>query len=185
VLFNTYIVHYGIRQVAKFESKVIVELYRITKFRTTSYHTQANVSCERFNHTLLNMFGTFESEQRKNWKAYVGPLVHVYTCMILLAFHRTIWCSVEYSRLPDGIAFDLRKKFKGSNYITDPIDQLYHIYHLFKPCVDSNRLEISAGKLSIRHFFHLKKRCFIVFMRYMKWRHSSSVAYSNNLKREG
>jgi transposase InsO family protein len=52
----------------------------ITKSRTTSYHPQSNGMCERFNQTLLNMLGTLEPEQKKNWKAYVGPLVHAYNC---------------------------------------------------------------------------------------------------------
>ena len=84
-LFNHYIVHYGIPerlhsdQGANFESKVIKELCNLTgmvKSRTTSYHPQGNGMCERFNRTLLSMLGTLDPEQKKNWKAYVNPLVH-------------------------------------------------------------------------------------------------------------
>ena len=69
VLFNNYIVHYGILerlhsdQGANFESKVIEELCRmtgITKSRTTSYHPHGNGMCERFNRTLLKMLGTLD-----------------------------------------------------------------------------------------------------------------------------
>ena len=33
---------------------------------------------ERFNQTLLNMLGTLEDHQKKDWKSYVVPLVHSY-----------------------------------------------------------------------------------------------------------
>jgi transposase InsO family protein len=120
VLFNNYIVHYGIPerlhsdQGANFESKVIEELCRmkgIIKSRTTSYHPQGNGMCKRFNRTLLNMLGTLEPDQKKNWKAYVRPLVHAYNCTqhdstgfppYYLMFGRN-------PRLPVDIVFGLRK----------------------------------------------------------------------------
>ena len=141
VLFNNYIVHYGIPerlhsdQGANFESKVIEELCRmtgITKSRTTSYHPQGNGMCERFNRTLLNMLGTLEPEQKKNWKAYVGPLVHAYNC----TQHDSTGFSPYYlmfgrnPRLPVDIVFGLRKEVKGSNYIKDLRERLNHVYHL-------------------------------------------------------
>jgi transposase InsO family protein len=141
VLFNICIVHYGIPerlysdQGANFESKVIGELCRmteITKSRTTSYHPLGNGMCERFNRTLLNMLGTLEPEQKKNWKTYVGPLVHAYNCAqpdstgfspYYLIFGRN-------PRLPVDIVFGLRKAVKGSSYIKDLRDRLNHAYHL-------------------------------------------------------
>ena len=43
-------------------------------------HPQPNGECEHFNSTLLKMFGTFSSEKKKDWKAYVPALVHAYNC---------------------------------------------------------------------------------------------------------
>jgi hypothetical protein len=88
--------------------------------------------CERFNCTLLHMLGTLEPEQKKNWKAYVGPLVHAYNC----TQHDSTGFSQYYMmfgrnpRLPVDIVFGLRKEVKGSNYIKDLRDHLDHAYHL-------------------------------------------------------
>ena len=87
----------------------------ITKSRTTSYHPQGNGMCERFNHTLLNMLGTLEAEQKNNWKTYVGPLVCAYNC----TRHDSTGFSPYYlmfgrnPRLPVDIVFGLRKEVKG------------------------------------------------------------------------
>ena len=78
------------------------------------------------------MLGTLEPEQKKNWKTYVGPLVHAYNCAqpdstgfspYYLIFGRN-------PRLPVDIVFGLRKAVKGSNYIKDLRDRLNHAYHL-------------------------------------------------------
>jgi hypothetical protein len=87
---------------------------------------------ERFNRTLLNMLGTLEPEQNKNWKAYVGPLVHAYNC----TQHDSTGFSPYYllfslnPSLPVDIAFGSRKKFRESNYIKDLRNRLDHAYHL-------------------------------------------------------
>lgn len=148
VLFNNYIVHYGIPerlhsdQGANFESKVIEELCRmtgITKSCTTSYHPQSNGMCKRFNRTLLNMLGTLEPEQKKNWKTYIGPLVHAYNC----TQHDSTGFSPYYlmfgrnPRLPVDIVFSLRKEVKGSNYIKDLRDR-------FGSCIPSCNRSLQA-----------------------------------------
>ena len=90
VLFNQFIVHYGIPkrihsdQGANFESNLIKELCRLIgtqKSRTTPYHPMGNGMTERFNRTLLNMLGTLNPKQKLNWKSYVATLVHSYNCI--------------------------------------------------------------------------------------------------------
>ena len=87
VLFEHFICHYGFParlhsdQGRNFEGAVIAELCKIAnidKSRTTPYHPQGNGMAERFNQTLLNMLGTLEADQKKNWKAHVPTLVHAY-----------------------------------------------------------------------------------------------------------
>ena len=89
VLFDTFINHYGFPsrlhsdQGRQFESQVIKELCRlagIRKSRTTSYHAMGNGQTEKYNRTLISMLGTLGEEQKKDWKAYVGPLCHAYNC---------------------------------------------------------------------------------------------------------
>ena len=50
----------------------------IEKSRTTPYHASGNGMTERFNRTLISMLGTLDTEQKKDWKQYVAPLVHAY-----------------------------------------------------------------------------------------------------------
>ena len=77
VLFEHYIVHYGVParihsdQGKNFKSKVIKELCNIMsiqKSRTTPYHAMGNGLVERFNRSLLQMLGTLEADKKKNWK---------------------------------------------------------------------------------------------------------------------
>ena len=90
-LWENFLVHYGwptkilMDQGKTFESSLIKELCSITlirKIRTTSYRPQTNGTCERFNHTLINMLGTLPIKLKKNWQEWVSTLTHAYNCMV-------------------------------------------------------------------------------------------------------
>ena len=87
--FNSFVVNYGLPkrfhsdQGATFESNIIKELCNITgmgKSRTTPNHPMGNGMTERFNRTLLNMLGTLDLNQKKDWKPHVAGLSHAYYC---------------------------------------------------------------------------------------------------------
>ncbi|PJE77975.1 hypothetical protein CI610_03096 [invertebrate metagenome] len=72
-----YIQHYGIPrrfhsdQGANFCGEVIRHLcllLGIEKSRTSPYHPSGNGTCERFNRTLMNMLGTLDVDQKRDWK---------------------------------------------------------------------------------------------------------------------
>ena len=49
--------------------------------RTTLYRPEGNGSCERFNRTLISMFGTLPEEFKVEWTNHVNTLTHAYNCM--------------------------------------------------------------------------------------------------------
>ena len=55
-----------------------MNMARIEKLRTTSYHPQTNGQCERFNSTLMNMLGTLTPDQKKDWKSHLLTMCHAY-----------------------------------------------------------------------------------------------------------
>ena len=88
-LWDKFIVHYGLPkkilmdQGWNFESQLVAdlcELMGMQKIWTSPYHPQTNGQCERFNSTLINMFGTLPKEKRSEWKNHIGTLVHAYNC---------------------------------------------------------------------------------------------------------
>ena len=87
ILWEDFIQHYGFPvrihadQGRNFEGHLIKELCKVCgvkKSRTTPYHPQGNGQTERFNHTLLNMLGTLETNQKQDWKQHVGAMTHAY-----------------------------------------------------------------------------------------------------------
>lgn len=89
VLLEKYFIHYGLPkrmhsdQGRDFESRLIQELLSslgVEKSRTTPYHPQGDPQPERFNRALLNMLGTLEPNEKRNWSKHISHLVHAYNC---------------------------------------------------------------------------------------------------------
>ena len=88
-LWNNFIFYHGLLekilldQGRNFKSKLIANLCRLMgarKLRTSLYHPQMNSQCERFNSTIISMFGTLPPECKSDWKSSIGVLVHTYNC---------------------------------------------------------------------------------------------------------
>ena len=116
-------------QGANFESSIIKELCKIMgieKSRTTPYHASGNGMTERFNRTLISMLGTLDTEEKKDWKQYVAPLVHAYNCIkhestgfapYLLLFGRE-------PKLPIDVAFGIAKDDSNNQAYTEYVTDL-------------------------------------------------------------
>lgn len=85
-LLNHFIIPYGFSRKSiltkehLFSSKPNQELCQmtgITKSRATPYHTMGNGITESFNRILISVLSTLAPQQKSNWKAYNGPLIHV------------------------------------------------------------------------------------------------------------
>ena len=123
-LYSNFIVHYGIMtklhsaQGSNFESEIIKELCQITgteKTRTTIYHPVGNGLNERYNRTLLNMLGTPEEAQKKDWKKYVPSLVYAYNC----TKHETTKMS------PSELMFGRKSKLPINSAFETPVESSY------------------------------------------------------------
>ena len=88
-LRDKFIVHYGLPksilmdQDQNFESQLVADLCKLMgtqKVWTSPYHPQTNGQYERFNFTLINMFGTLHKEKKSEWKNHIGTLVLAYNC---------------------------------------------------------------------------------------------------------
>ena len=142
--FNNFIIHYGFPkrihtdQGANFESNLIKELCKLTgmeKSRTTPYHPMSNGITERLNRSLLGILGTLTTEQKKDWKRYVGPLVHAYNSLR----HDTTGYSPYFlmfgrqPRLPVDIVFGLESGERNEpmiKYVSKMKDRLRKAYDL-------------------------------------------------------
>jgi len=84
------------------------------KSRTTPYHPMGNGMTERFNRTLLNMLGTLDSNQKKDWKSHVAGLVHAYnyTRQTTTGFSPYLLMFGRTPRLPVDIAFGVEVEGK-------------------------------------------------------------------------
>ena len=152
VFFNSYIVHYGVPlkihsdQGACFDGKIIHELCKLTgmtKSRTTAYHPAGNGMCERLIRTLLNMLGTLNPAQKRDWKTYVGPMVHAYNA----TGHKSTNQSPFYlmfgrqARLPIDLLFDVESDRKTSygTYMNKLRDRLKNAYEIATTSASKSR----------------------------------------------
>ena len=89
MLWDQFFVHYGFPekilsdQGQHFESLLISELCELTqikKLRTTPYRPEGNGSCERFNRTLISIFGTLPDDFKSKWTQHISTLAYAYNC---------------------------------------------------------------------------------------------------------
>lgn len=140
---KNFVVHYGFPktihtdQGANFEGRLMKELCKmagVRKSRTTPYHPQGNGSCERFNRTLLNMLGTLNPDQKRDWKAHVSAMVHAYNC----TRHDTTGMSPYFlmfgrePHLPIDIIFNLENEEQklSTNYVQAMKERMQAAYEL-------------------------------------------------------
>ena len=100
-----FILHYGVPlsihsdQCANFNGKLIGELCSLMsmkKSRTNIYHLSGNGMCKRFNITLMNMLGTLEDDQKKDWNKHISSMAHAYNAApFYLTFGRQDWLPVD------------------------------------------------------------------------------------------
>ncbi|XP_046571296.1 uncharacterized protein LOC124279514 [Haliotis rubra] len=108
----------------------------IKKIRTSPYNPRCNGVTERMNRTLLDMLGTLNHSQKKDWRKYVGPLAHAYNCIV----HDTTGYSPYYlmfgrhARLPVDMVFgtdpDSRTSKGPQQYVKDLRDRLQFAFQV-------------------------------------------------------
>ena len=136
LLWNNFILHYGFPskiitdQGRNFESELIENLWQVggvKKLRTSPYHPQTNGQCEQFNGTLLNMLGTLNPEQKRDWTSHVPALVHAYNCSrnVATGFSPYYLLFQREPMLPVDVEFGLQK---GSQKVPLESPTMSHSY---------------------------------------------------------
>lgn len=90
---------------------------------------------ERFNRTLLQMLETLTTEQKHNWKKYVGPIVHAYNSLRQETTGQTPYFLMfgRQPRLPVDIAFELDQEITKqpmTTYVAEMKEILQKAYDL-------------------------------------------------------
>lgn len=90
---------------------------------------------KRFNRTLLQMLGTLTTEQKHNWKKYVGPIVHAYNSLRQETTGQTPYFLMfgRQPRLPVDIAFELDQEITKqpmTTYVAEMKEILQKAYDL-------------------------------------------------------
>ena len=133
-------------QGACFDGRIIHELCNftgMTKSRTTAYHPAGNGMCERFNRILLNMLGTLGPAQKRDWKTYVGPMVHAYNATRHTSTNQSPFYLIfgRQARLPIALLFDIESDTKTSyeTYMNKLRDRLKNAYELETTSANKSR----------------------------------------------
>ena len=91
----------------------------------------SNGQCERFNKSLVSMLSTLHPEQKKDWKTYIGPIVHAYNCTKHHTTGFSPFCLMfgREPNLPIDLAFGIenienRKKQTHTKYIENLKEKL-------------------------------------------------------------
>ena len=127
------------------------------KLCTSPYHPQTNGQCECFNSTLLNMLGTLNPDQKKDWNNHVSEMVHAYNCTKNTAtgFSPYYLLFGREPRLPVDVEFGLQRgNQKGplseSNYVSQLRRQLKFAH---------NKAKQVASKQQARHKGLYDRKC--------------------------
>ena len=130
-------------QGANFESSIIKELCTIMgieKSRTTPYHASGNGMT-----TLISMLGTLDSEQKKDWKQYIAPLVHAYNCIRheSTGFSPYLHLFGRESKLPIDVAFGMDREDSNNHaytvYVTDLQNRIKETFEMINRNADKAR----------------------------------------------
>lgn len=157
--FNNFVVHYGLPdrihsdQGANFCSKIIKELCDITgmtKSRTTPYHPMGNGIPERFNRTIMNMLGTLENTQKKDWKSHVASLVHAYNCtrQTTTGFAPYFLMFGRHPKLPIDVAFGLGEdgdRVPKTKYAEEMQHRLKTVYDIASKNINNAQIKQKSG----------------------------------------
>ena len=101
-------IHYGLHETIisdqgrKFQCEIgqeLCKLGQVKKLRTSPYHPQTNVQCEKFISKLINMIGTLNDKSKSQQKKYVSTLIHAYNCTRINATEFSLYF-LMYGRKP-------------------------------------------------------------------------------------
>ena len=95
--------------------KELTEMCGMNHTKSLPYTPQGNAICERMNQTLLDMLGTLEEEQKKNWKNHLASVQY--------AYNTTVHASTGYA--PFYLLFGRHPRLVGDIILDINHDQVY------------------------------------------------------------
>ena len=166
LLWNNFILHYGFPekiitdQGRNFESELVENLCQVAGVKKPVHQPippTTNGQCECFNSTLLNMLGTLNPEQKKDWKSHVPAMVHAYNCSKNAAtgFSPYYLLFGREPRLPVDVEFELQRgnqrgPLGESNYVSQLRRRLKFAH---------NKAKQIASKQQARHKGPYDRKC--------------------------